>query len=850
MLKKEWQALFKNKILLLVMVALIVIPTIYSGLFLGSMWDPYGNVDSLPVAVVNRDKSAVYQEKTMEIGNNLVDNLKENQSLDFHFVDMDEAEQGLTDGKYYMVITIPEDFSANAVTVLDKNPKKMELRYETNPGTNYIASKMSETALTKIKDAVAEEVTKTYTETMFEQILTAGEGMQNAADGAGTLEEGISKLSEGNETISENLEVLANSTLTLKSGTDTLNVGLAQYVQGVSTVAQGAAQLNSGVNSYTDGVSQAAQGASELNANSNTLNAGVQQISSGVSALSDGSTSLTAGIQTMSSTIDGQLSSVSPETITALTQGLEQYRTGIHDLAAGISGISVPDTSSIESEASGLAANLGDAGTYAGTAAAYAQNASAALQAIDLTSVDTSDPETAAAALANAQAVINSAVGAVNEAAGQASAAVGSVQAAGGNAGNIQSALSGLSGAGDALSSGAAAVAQLEANADTVLGGASSAVSQLYGGLQSVSAALNNQILPGAEALQGGISQVQSGVDENLTNGVSAYTAGVSSLKSGLDMLESNSPTLSQGASQLYDGAIQLTANNDTILSGSSQLSDGASQLSDGAIQLAAGSQTLGNGLFDAKNGTRTLKEGLSDGAEQVNTLSATEDTYAMFAAPVQAEESQKTHVENNGHAMAPYMMSVGLWVGCIAFCIVYPLSKYDGKLKSGLSWWVSKASVAYTLAIAMAIAMVGLLHVFDGFSPAEMGKTVAFACLASVAFMSVIYFFEVCFGKIGSFLMLIFMVVQLAGSAGTYPVELSPAFVGKIHKWLPFTYTVNAFRSTIAGGQSIRTSVVVLILIAVVFTALTIALFIKRAENIKQDKKGLSDFLEANGLG
>ena len=177
MWKKEWQALVKNKMLLIAMAALILIPTIYSGLFLGSMWDPYGNVDHLPVAVVNLDQSTDYQGKTLEVGKNLVDNLKENQALDFHFVSEKEAEEGLADGTYYMTMTIPEDFSKNASTVLDKKPQKMELMYETNPGTNYIASKMSETGLAKIKEAVAQEVTRTYTETMFEQIADAGSGM-------------------------------------------------------------------------------------------------------------------------------------------------------------------------------------------------------------------------------------------------------------------------------------------------------------------------------------------------------------------------------------------------------------------------------------------------------------------------------------------------------------------------------------------------------------------------------------------------------------------------------------------------------------------------------------------------
>ena len=135
-----------------------------------------------------------------------------------------------------------------------------------------------------------------------------------------------------------------------------------------------------------------------------------------------------------------------------------------------------------------------------------------------------------------------------------------------------------------------------------------------------------------------------------------------------------------------------------------------------------------------------------------------------MFAAPVTTTETQLTQVPNNGHGMAPYMMSVALWVGCIAFSLMYPLTEYSGKLKSGVAWWLSKASVLYTIAVAQALVMVGALHAINGFDPARMGQTLLVACVASVTFMSVMYFFTNLMGKVGSFLMLVFMVIQLAG--------------------------------------------------------------------------------------
>ena len=99
MVRQEWKKLFHNKILLLVVIAVIAIPSIYTTLFLGSMWDPYGKADKLPVAVVNQDQAAYYEGKEMKIGEELTEKLKEDDSLDFRFTDEKTAKQWLADGK-------------------------------------------------------------------------------------------------------------------------------------------------------------------------------------------------------------------------------------------------------------------------------------------------------------------------------------------------------------------------------------------------------------------------------------------------------------------------------------------------------------------------------------------------------------------------------------------------------------------------------------------------------------------------------------------------------------------------------------------------------------------------------
>lgn len=904
MVKQEWKSLWRNKILMIVLVFIIAIPAIYTTLFLGSMWDPYGKLDELPVAVVNLDEPVEYEGETLNVGQKLVDKLKEDGSLCFNFTDADQAKRGLKNGTYYMVITVPKNFSENATTLMDTVPKKMELDYKTNPGTNYIAMKMSETALEKIKTSVAQEVTKTYAETIFDKISEAGDGMKDAADGAGEIYDGTEKLSDGNKTISDNLKTLSEGTLTFKDGTSELKVGLSSYLDGVNqlsdgsttlangatslltgalklndganslsdgtktltsgtaTLESGAKTLESGLKTYTDGVKQANDGAAALNANSSALTAGAQQLTAGNEQLSSGSSQLLAGLNLMSSTVKSGLPS--EDKITELSGGLDTYSAAIGKMNDELQNTSLPS----EEELAALNAvktDLTNSLTNAGDNAKSLYVLAAQLQA-------SGDLQTAAQVKEIADSLAANVTSAANDA-----TAISAVFE------QVTPSLSKVT----ELKNG---VAELNENKELVLGGAKTAVSGMYSGLANVSYALDTQIIPGMSTLDGGISQVSDGA-KSLSSGLTTYTSGVAQVGSGLTQLNDNSAQLNSGASRLSSGASQLssgaksldsgadelksgtktladgtktlddgtktltngfatlTANNSKLTSGANQLADGAVTLNDGAGQLYDGSITLGNGLSDLKDGANTLKTGLEDGQKTIDENKGDDAVYEMISSPVKSNETKISNVENNGHAMAAYMMCVGLWVLCIAFCIMYPLTEHHGEIKSGFSWWLSKAGIAYLVALVAAYAMIGSLQLFLHFEPTEPLNTFLVAGITAIAFMSILYFFNVWLGKVGSFLMLIFMVVQLAGSAGTYPIEISGDFVATIHKWLPFSYAVDAFRGTISGNGNILEVTIVLLSIAVIFTLLTIMMFNIRAKMIKNNKKGLYDFIEKCGL-
>lgn len=705
MLRQEWKKLFSNRILLVVTAAVIIIPAIYTTLFLGSMWDPYGNVGKLPVAVVNHDRPAVLDGRTLHIGKDLAEELKGNDSLDFCFPSEEDAEKGLETGRYYMVITIPEDFSENAAALTAPSPEKMVLQFKTNPGTNYIASKMGETAMKELKNSIREEVTRSYAQVMIDKAAEAADGVAQAVDGIQNLDTGASSLAGGIAEAGEGGEKLA-------SGTAAADESMVSLSKGLSVLEE-----------KTSGLPAAA------------------------SALDEGAGALTDGAQSIS-------------------QGLDTLSTGVSDLQEGADALSA-----------GLNAVTGEGGAQS-------------------------------AQLRSGAAALRDALGAI----------ISTMPTADSGPADITGDLSGLAAELSVLQQQAAALSQ---GIDAYTAGADAAADA---GLQ----------------LAAGVTQLQAGVD-SLKSGMSDLNGGIISLRSGTSSLAESAPALTEGITQAAGGAEQIQQQGTLALRlGAADLDNGLGQLGEGAADLKNGTSLLASEAARISSETEVFSDGSREQREEI---------VDMFAAPLEIEEEQVTYVADNGHAMAPYMMSVGLWVGCIAFCLMYPLTSCPGKPGSGVKWWLSKASVLAVTAVLQAAVMLGALAFFDGFEPERAALTALTACAASVAFMSVMYFFTSLLGRVGSFLMLVFMVVQLAGSAGTYPLEISGSFVPYLHKWVPFTYTVTAFRSTISGGEDISGCLFFLLALTVVFTVLTVLEFRIRAARIERGDRTLIGWLEAHGL-
>lgn len=782
------QNIFKKPMTLVTIIGVACVPALYNISFLTSMWDPYGRLDQLPVAVVNQDQSASFQDQTLTIGDDMVDNMKESQSLDFHFVSEKDAEKGLEEGDYYMVITLPEDLSEKASSLLTDQPEPITISYQTSKGHSFVASKMGESAMEKLKTSVSETITKTYTTAVFDSMREIQTGMVEAADGSQQLTDGASQLESGSQTLSNGLTTLTTSGQALVTGANQLATGVVSYTDGVNQAASGSQTLSSGLTTYTNGVASLASGAEQLNANSSQLIAGVGQLQSGASQVEQlvtGANQLQAGLEQLASSTS--LSAEQSSQIQALLTGLPQLQAAINQLndsLSSIGGVAV-DTSTLSS----LLTEMGAQAQGLLTAAQADKTASIeALQATATYQNLTADQQAElVGALQNSPSTTMTAAQTILGQLSQLSQALSSLQS--------------LSGMATQMSQIQSAVGQINTAANQALPGATTAIENLSSGLSQVNTALNQQVLPGTQALTSGVSQLQTQLSNGasqLMSGVTAYTAGVAQLAEGGAQLVANNSSIQSGGGQLTSGLATLASNSSQLVSGSGQLASGSQQLIAGADQLASGGQTLTSGISSLRTGSETLTNSLSSASQQLSVISVEDKNAQAVSQPVTLEHSDQDDVKTNGVGMAPYMVSVALMVVALSANVIFVKHIDNRSYKNRWDWAKGKLLLNGTIASLAAVILYGVLRLI-GIDPAHPMATLGLILLASWTFMALVTALVGWNNRFGSFASLILLLLQLGSSAGTYPIELSPRFFQVIQPYLPMTYSVSGLRQTIS---------------------------------------------------
>lgn len=340
MLRAEWKHLFNNKILLISMAVISFIPILYSGFFLGSIWDPYGQTKNLPVAFVNEDKGASLNGKSLNVGESVEKKLKDNHDLGWEFVSKQQADEGVNSGHFYAVVTIPSDFSQKVSSITKSEPQQAVINFTTTPAKNYIGSLVSNQAAAKVKSSVSEQITQAYAKGILENLDKLGLGLETAANGASTLHDGLGRLQSGTQTyvggvkqLAVNQQSLTGGLAQLSDGSRKLQAGLGQLSNSLPTESQlsqlsdGMKQLQFGINQLNASVSNPSPA---LVAQQNKVKADAQTLaqtmqSSAPDLLTAGGTLQTLGTQAAAS--GSNSTTISLPQISSISQALKKTQT-------------------------------------------------------------------------------------------------------------------------------------------------------------------------------------------------------------------------------------------------------------------------------------------------------------------------------------------------------------------------------------------------------------------------------------------------------------------------------------------------------------------------------------------
>ncbi|TPV46020.1 YhgE/Pip domain-containing protein [Bacillus dicomae] len=626
LLRKEFTQIIKSKKILIPIIAVLFVPILYAGMFLWAFWDPYKQLDDLPVAVVNLDKGAVFDGKPIEVGKGLVDNLKDNTSFKWEFVSEKEAKKGMEGRKYYMLVRIPDDFSSNATTLLKDDPKPLNLEYIPNESLNFLSSQIGGTAIEKIKGEVASTLTKTYAEKMFDSIQDVSKGLADGAEGASKLHDGSSELHDGSSKVTDGLHTLQGKSGEMKDGVGKLFDGSGKVTNGLNTLNSKTGEMQIGIGKLVDGSGKVTDGLHVLNSNagigklvdgSGKVTDGLHALNSnaGIGKLVDGSGKVTAGLNTLNSKT-GELRDGSEKVTGGLNKLVSksgEFKTGTTDLSNGM-GKLVEGRSQLEKGSQEIQKGLQDLNSNVQKSAAGLEEMQSKVPSIlntvnekidgagtnvnqlnELTQSTAGDAKTAAQDVANLQKQIESLPKEYQE--------------------QLQ----------PFITSAVKSTATVQQKAAGVAGGTNKLneeVKQLKGEIHQTTNGLQNK-LPnpaGMKALAGGV--------EKLTNAQNEFVSKFHGFGEGLDNAKIGADKLKDGSAQLIDGVTQLQSGSGKVTAGLGQLSAGVNQLADGSSQVTGGLGTLSVGVTKLADGSSQVTGGLgtlsvgvtklADGSSQV----------------------------------------------------------------------------------------------------------------------------------------------------------------------------------------------------------------------------------------
>ncbi|WP_273852502.1 YhgE/Pip domain-containing protein [Guptibacillus spartinae] len=674
---KDWRSIGTNWVAAILLGGLIILPSLYAWFNIGASWDPYSQTDQLPVGIVNEDEGATIRDKEIDAGKELTKELKNNERMEWHFSNRDNAMEKLEYGDYFAVIVIPKDFSTKLGTVINDKPEKAEVEYYVNEKVNAIAPKITEKGASVIVDQITSNFVSVVNGTIFDLFNELGVEFEKDLSDIQKFEEYVFKLEEN---LPEINRLVSDAMSDSKDAEKVIN-----QVQGLLPEAE-------------------------------------QITSEGINTIDDTTQFLNEA--------EGRLNELAPQVKEDLTKA-QQTAENVNQFLTDIKTPDI-DLSSIEKIRGQMDQQVDDS-----------------IQRIN-----------------NVQGVLEQVTSGSNANTGEE----GKTEADELNQGEHE-----------AINQAITDLDQIKAQLNTIKGDTQKIDAELADKQKEVDnllSSLQEKSGDTANKIDSFLKEYNENIEPKVLSEVASAKNTLSNARSTLKEAQTTIPEVERILSSTEENIGEGQDILAYMLNEYPYVNDKVNQLADRIREI--------QGETDINDIIELLKN--DPMAEQ-----------SFFEEPIVLSKNSLFPIQNYGTGMTPFYTVLSLWVGALLLVSLLTTEAsglevsnrqvYFGKLLTFIS-------VGFLQTLVVTLGDLFILRV-DIVHPVLF---VLFGLATSFVFMLMVYTLVSVFGDVGKAMAIVFLVLQIAGSGGTYPVALLPEFFQKIHPFLPFSYAVDLMREAVGG--------------------------------------------------
>ena len=686
----------KNFFALVIVIGICFLPALYAWFNIYSNWDPYGNTGALKIAAVSMDKGFTDDEgEYHNQGDTIMENLKENTSVDWQFVDSsDKAVDGVYSGKYYAAVVVDEDFTYNMFNVLTEKVDRPTLHFYENQKKNPVATKISDTVIQTLQN----NINVAFTEVVVSEVFTGASNVSDEIQEKGTVDKALDNL----RTLSEDLTTYQNA-LTEIIEND------AKLQESLEAAKNDANNIKDQAYKSADAVKESAKTAVE---SSTTINSYSDDINAALEIINTKTADLKKLLETVSKSNDAAVISEKLQEASLLICEIEK------DIYA------LPDTVGEE---------------RLDFAKEHTLNRLNILMKLILNfeSIFHTDNQELKALITNLQSSVNE-----------------------------------IDFSKEALSEKINQINSLEEAIKSMnVKGVSVEVDE------NVLKALNDALLEGNNVE----STITGEIIPKLSNGLNTLSG----------VLDNSNALLNDVGETFGNLGIMFEAIDNTIDNANTSLEKTKEALvivNERLIEIIGDVEKAGD--------NEKLKV-------LINALSGDPEMYGkFFSTPVEVVTEEVYPIENYGSAVAPFYSTLAFWVGALILTALIKVKPDKAKYSNATprQLFFGRYVLFWILGQLQAVIIVAgdiyLLHV----QCIHPGLFFLAGSIIATTFTLLIYSLVVTWGDVGKAIAVVLVVIQIAGSSGTYPIELLPDFFKKVYIFFPFPYAINSIRECLCG--------------------------------------------------